>query len=57
MKVRQTPHNRELCARIAAKYGFLPAPKDHPVYSEGPTITFVSGKDEPASPPEKGGAK
>ena len=27
---------------IAAKFGFKPAPHDHPIYSEGPTIIFVS---------------
>ena len=26
---------------LALKYGFKPAPKDHPIYSEGVTIRFV----------------
>lgn len=26
---------------LAIKYGFKPAPKDHPIYSEGISITFV----------------
>ncbi len=26
---------------LALKYGFKPAPKDHPIYSEGVTISFV----------------
>ena len=31
----------ELSERIALEKGFLPAPKDHPIYSEGTTITFL----------------
>jgi hypothetical protein len=27
---------------IALKYGFKPAPKDHPIYSEGVSIMFVN---------------
>ena len=27
---------------IAAKFGFKPAPPDHPIYKEGSTIFFVS---------------
>ena len=26
---------------LALKYGIKPAPKDHPIYSEGVTISFV----------------
>jgi hypothetical protein len=26
---------------LALKYGFKPAPKDHPIYREGVTISFV----------------
>ena len=32
----------EFSEQLARKYGFLPAPKDHPIYSEGTTISFVS---------------
>ena len=28
--------------KIAEKYGATPMPKDHPFYSEGPTIIFSS---------------
>ena len=29
---------------VAAKYGIKPAPADHPIYSEGTSIIFVSAR-------------
>jgi hypothetical protein len=29
---------------LAAKYGIKPAPADHPIYSEGTSIIFVSAR-------------
>ena len=29
---------------LALKHGFKPAPKDHPIYSEGVSITFVKNE-------------
>ena len=31
----------EFSERLALERGFLPAPKNHPIYSEGTTITFL----------------
>ena len=40
MKIKTV--SRETASRIAAKYGFTPMPKDHPFFSEGPSIVFLS---------------
>ena len=34
--------NLKRSEEIAAKFGFKPAPPDHPIYKEGSTIFFVS---------------
>ena len=41
----------KLSEEWAAKRGFLPAPHDHPIYSEGPSITFLQ------STPKRGHSK
>ena len=33
--------SREYSERIAKEKGFLPAPPDHPIYSEGSSIMFL----------------
>jgi hypothetical protein len=35
--------SRKEMERLGKKYGIPPLPKDHPYYSEGPSITFSSG--------------
>jgi hypothetical protein len=36
--------------RVNAKMGWTPAPPDHPVYSEGPSITFSSRTPKRSEP-------
>ena len=37
-----TPLTREQVRKIAAKFGIKEAPRDHPIYSEPPSIIFVN---------------
>jgi hypothetical protein len=34
----------------AESLGFKEAPPDHPIYAEGPSITFLRGEKPPAKP-------
>jgi hypothetical protein len=34
--------------KVAAQKGFKPAPKDHPIYSEGLSITFLHHTRKPS---------
>jgi hypothetical protein len=38
---------------LALKYGFKPAPKDHPIYREGISITFVRNEQFPKRKKQK----
>ena len=44
----------ELSERLAREKGFLPAPRDHPIYSEGVTITFLRREPRRAAPKRAG---
>jgi len=37
----------------AEKRGFKKAPPDHPIYSEGATITFITSRPTTKKPPRK----
>lgn len=41
-RVMSMKHSEE----IAAKHGVLPAPVDHPIYSEGSTVLFINKSDK-----------
>lgn len=41
MDKRKEPSDYQKMVAIAEAKGFKAAPPDHPVYTEGPTITFV----------------
>lgn len=38
--------SREEIFRLAEEAGIPSAPPDHPIYSEGPSITFISRKEK-----------
>ena len=38
---------------VAARYGIKPAPSDHPIYSEGSSIMFISARPRTKKPPGK----
>jgi hypothetical protein len=42
---------------MAGAAGFKAAPPDHPIYSEGPTITFLRRAREAKAAPGRGAAK
>ena len=44
------PLTREQVREIAAKFGIGELPRDHPVYSESPSITFVNRPPKPSKP-------
>lgn len=35
---------------VAARYGIKPAPPDHPIYSEGSSIMFISARPRTKNP-------
>lgn len=44
------PISRELVEEMAKKHGFRMSPPDHPVYSEGPSIIFLSRQQQQSKP-------
>ncbi len=42
--------SRKRLEELGKKYGIPPLPKDHPWHSEGPSITFSSGRQKPHIP-------
>ena len=38
---------------VAARYGIKPAPSDHPIYSEGSSIMFISARPRAKKPAGK----